>query len=87
MTHTLNYTAGKPSRVDIDDGFVHQSIPYDEEKHGWLKDQLDYDNFEAIGIGRQTEALVNAVNRLKRENFELKQQVKMWQKASGMFGE
>ena len=75
--------AGKPVHVSIDDGFCHQSRPYDEEKDGWMERQLDPSEFVAIQIGQDTEYLVNLANSLLRKNYDLEQQLKMWKRAGG----
>lgn len=77
---------GTPRSVFIDNGFMQQSRPYNAEEDGWIDQQLDPDDFEAINTGRQMSQLVSLVNSLKRKNFHLEQELTRWKKASGMFG-
>ncbi len=77
---------GTPNSVHTDDGFAQISRPYDESRDGWIEGQLDIEDFDAIKTGRQMEQLVNMVNSLRRQNFELKQELKMWKKSTGLFG-
>lgn len=77
---------GVPLRVNTNNGFCQTSRPYNPDEDGWIDQQLNEDMFPAIQTGRQMELLVNLVNKLKRENFQLKNQLNSWQKASGMFG-
>lgn len=42
-------------------------------------------NTESQYVFRQMEQLVNMVNRLKRENFNLEQELKLWKKAANIF--
>lgn len=79
-------SAGNPRRVFTDNGFIQSSRPYDPREDGWIDDQLDPEDFEAIRTGQQMSQLVHMVNSLKRKNFHLEQELKMWKKASGMFG-
>jgi len=74
---------GNPSHVYTDAGFCMTSRPYNEDNDVWIEDQLDPSKFLAIRVGRDTEYLVAMVNKLKRENFHLKGELKMWMKASG----
>jgi len=67
---------GKPTRVRTNDGFMQTARKFDEETDGWMLDQLDPNDFEIIRMGRQTQALVNEVNRLRRENFQLNRSIK-----------
>ncbi len=64
----------KPLYVNTFDGYAHIHRPFDEEQDGWMEDQLDPRDFEAVRIGRQMEALILEVNNLRRENFRLKKQ-------------
>lgn len=75
---------GKPTHVDFDDGFVYGSRPYKQDEDAWIEGQLDPNDFIAIRIGADTEWLIHQVNKLKRENFLLKREVKLWQKAQGI---
>lgn len=77
---------GTPRSVFIDDGFMQHSRPYQADEDGWIDQQLDPDDFEAIRTGQQMSQLVSLVNSLKRKNFQLEQELKRWKKASGMFG-
>ena len=72
---------GRPTHVCTDDGFMQTSRPYDDDSDGWMESQLDRRDFIAIEMGRMTEALVNEVNRLRRDNFRLQKQLDMWTKA------
>ena len=74
---------GKPFRVHIDDGFCMSSEAYDENEYGYLRKMLDPGRFSAIQMGRQVEALVNMVNELTKENWQLQQQLDQWRKAAG----
>jgi len=66
---------GTPTRVNIDDGYMQTSRPFNKEEDGWMLDQLDVSEFDAISTGRQMEFLVSEVNRLKRENYRLNRMV------------
>jgi len=74
---------GKPVHVYEENSFMSISRPFDEEKDGWMLDQLDYNDFPMIRHGQDMEYLVSLVNKLKRENFHLKKQVEDWRKATG----
>lgn len=77
---------GTPLSVESDDGFAMTHRPYVADEDGWIEDQLDPGQFVAIQIGNDTSWLVQRVNSLQRENFRLKQELKMWKKAAG-FGD
>ena len=74
---------GTPSSVFTNDGFAQVSRPYEADRDGWMENQLDPAEFEAIRTGYQMEQLVHMVNSLRRENFDLKQDLKMWKKSAG----
>ena len=63
---------GNPTHVNLDDGFVQTSRRFEAERDGWMVHQLNPADFLGVKLGRQTEALIDEVNRLRRENFELK---------------
>ena len=86
MQFEVSYDNGKPTYVCTDDGFCQTGRAFDHETDGWMLDQLDPRKFPAIRAGRDMEELVHEVNDLRRENFHLKQQVKQWMGASGLFG-
>jgi len=73
----LRDSKGKPSHVNIDDGFMMTSRPYDEDTDGWMDHQLSPHDFSAISFGREVEWLVAEVNRLRRENFSLERQLEL----------
>ena len=75
---------GKPSDVFIDDGFVQTNRKFESEKDGWMLQQLKPRNFLAVQMGRETEDLIFEVNALRRENFELKRQLKQFNRIIGM---
>lgn len=75
---------GKPIDVFIDDGFVQTNRRFESEKDGWMLQQLRPGNFLAVEMGRQTEDLIHEVNTLRRENFELKRQLKQFDRIIGM---
>lgn len=83
---TCRANDGTPLHVESDDGFAKSCRPYDEDEDGWIEDQLDPSQFVAIQIGDDTRWLTQRVNSLQRENFRLKQELKMWKKAAG-FGD
>lgn len=86
MSFDLQYDhTGKPFRVNTDNGFAQVSRPYEPDSDGWMENQLDPNEFEAVRIGDQTLALIHKVNALMKKNFELERDLKMWKKASGMF--
>ena len=79
MTFELyNFEDGKPTRVNTDDGFVKCSRAFDEETDGWMLEQLDPRDFPLIMAGRQMENMVYEINRLRRENFELRKSEQRW---------
>lgn len=74
---------GNPTHVSTDDGFAQCFRPFDPETDGWMLDQLSPHEFPAIGAGRQMAQLVDEVNYLRRENWDLRKQVEQWQAAAG----
>ena len=74
---------GKPTHVSTDDGFAQCSRRFDPETDGWMLEQLEHREFPAIRAGRQTAQLVDEVNFLRRENWNLRKQVEQWQTAAG----
>jgi len=74
---------GKPLSVETEDGFMLSHGPYDPEKHGWIEGQLDSSDFPIIQAGREMAGLVGEVNSLRRENWQLRQQLKAWITAAG----
>lgn len=75
---------GKPIDVFIDDGIIQTSRKFESEKDGWMLQQLKPSHFLAVEMGRQTEDLIHEVNTLRRENFELKRQLKQIDRIIGM---
>jgi hypothetical protein len=75
--------AGIPVRVNTDDGYVQSSRAFQPEEDGWMEDQLSHRDFPAIRHGDDMAALVDEVNRLRRENFHLKNECNQWRKATG----
>lgn len=63
---------GKPTHVFTDDGYLGIHRKFEPENDGWMENQLSYDKFPAVQIGRDTEYLIDEVNRLRREVFGLK---------------
>ena len=84
MTFNIQYDEHGPAYVNTDDGFAQVSRPFDKARDGWMLQQLDPADFPGIRIGLETEWLVNQVNKLRRENYELKQDLDMWKKSVGM---
>ena len=78
MKFEIDYFDGKPSYVRTDNGFCQTGGAYDEQEHGWMLDQLDPRDFPEIQTGRRVAALVNEINELRRENWELKRNEKQW---------
>ena len=74
----------QPIYVRTDDGFAQTGRAFDKDTDSWMLSQLNPADFPGIGIGRETEWLVNQVNKLRRENYELKQDLDMWKKSVGM---
>lgn len=74
---------GAPEHVSYFDGFAHTSRPFDKETDGWMLDQLTYSMFPAIKAGEMMRALVDEVNALRRENFNLQRDKDVWRKAAG----
>ena len=70
----------KPTHVSIDDGYMQTSRPFNPETDAWMEDQLDHSSFKSVVAGREAEWLIDEVNRLRRENFELKRIEKMYYK-------
>ena len=84
MPYELSYDGqGNPVYVIEDNGFMIKSGPYDEKEHGWMKDQLNYYDFPMIQFCQDMEYLVALVNKLKKENFFLKQQLEQYRKSAG----
>ena len=69
---------GKPDYVNTFDGFAHIGRAFNPDQDGWMLDQLNVRDFPLIGMARDMEDLIYEVNALRRENFQLKQQLKMW---------
>ena len=76
---------GNPTHVFTDDGFAQVSRSYDPREDGWIKNQLSFDEFPMIRMGQDMAYLVQLVNKLQRDNFHLKEQLKLWQKPN-IFG-
>ena len=74
---------GKPYHVYTNDGFMQTSRAYDPKDDGWMEDQLDPRDFEAIRTGRQMAQLVAEVNALRRENWSLRKSSDQWMSAAG----
>jgi len=74
---------GNPTHVNTDDGFMLCSRPFDPDEDGWMEDQLDPSAFPAIQTGRDMEWLVTEVNRLRRDNFYLNSELKLYRKVVG----
>lgn len=79
-----NDEEGKPSHIFIDDGYMQTSREFVPEQDGWMQHQLRPKNFLAVQVGRETEDLIHEVNFLRRENFELKRQLKQFNRTIGM---
>ena len=62
---------GNPSHVVTDDGYMQCGRPFDKDKDGWMLNQLNPLDFDAIQTGRQMESLVDEINHLRRENYRL----------------
>ena len=75
---------GKPIDVFIDDGMVQTNRKFEPEQDGWMLQQLKPMNFLAVEMGRQTEDLILEVNSLRQENFELRRQLKQFDRIIGM---
>lgn len=78
MSFDIQYDENGPMRVNTDDGFAQVSRSFDNSQDGWMLQQLDPADFPAIRTGRDMEWLVSQVNKLRRENFELKQELELW---------
>ena len=84
MQFEITYSReGEPTHVVTWDGFMCVSRAFEFEKDGWMLEQLDPNDYPVIRAGRDAEALVAEVNRLRRRNFELKTQNNMYAKAAG----
>lgn len=85
MTYEIHRDAqGKPSTVTIDKGYLIEHRAFDAELDGWMEDQLDYRDFPMIRHGQDMEYLVSLVNKLKKENFELKRERDRYRKCAGL---
>lgn len=53
------------------DGFMHR--PYDESIDGWMREVPDVSEYPSVQAAQDTLALFERVQRLTRENWELRQ--------------
>jgi len=81
--HITYDESGDPIHVHTDNGFMQTSRKFDHDTDGWMLDQLNPMEFQAIRAGRDMEYLVAEVNTLRRRLFELEKQNDSWRKAAG----
>jgi len=81
--HITYDESGEPTHVQTDNGFMQTSRKFDNDTDGWMLDQLNPMDFQAIRTGMDMEFLVNEVNTLRRRLFELEKQNDSWRKAAG----
>ena len=77
---------GQPTRVHKSDGFMQSSGKFDPEEDGWMLDQIPESEFPIIKMADQLSALLADRNRLARENWNLRSQLKLWKEAAGFLG-
>ncbi len=65
---------GNPTHVCTDNGFIQTNRSFNKDEDGWMLDQLNPYDFEAIKIGKQMEDLIMEVNYLRRKVFKLKKE-------------
>jgi hypothetical protein len=73
---------GTPLRVETFDGYAHVCREY-QLADSWIDKQLSPADFPAVQIGRDTEYLVDLVNKLQRKVASLELQVESYRKAAG----
>jgi len=63
----------------VDDGYCQR--PFDEERDGWLDEQLPEHVVPSLQIAKDIIALYQEVNELRRENWQLKKQSELYEKS------
>jgi len=69
----LNYDKeGIPIRVQTYDGYCETVRDFNIEEDGWMLNQIDIMDYEAVKQAQGIQSLVSEINYLRRENFNLK---------------
>jgi hypothetical protein len=62
------------------DGYCHR--PYREDFDGWMNEQPDLEDYPEVQAAMGTIAMFQEIQTLKKENWNLRQENKMWKKCS-----
>lgn len=69
------------SVIDRGSGFIIER-PYDESSDGWRRTQLRPEDVPSLQVAADLIALFEEVNRLRRKNWQLEQELKIWRQGA-----